>query len=135
MTSSRILERCQPLLRLPSLTFLKFRYRVGKIPAQLMASIRLQGLEANQEQRNGKDERSQPRVLRGGSWHSTEWDCRSAGRLCYRPGVRGDDFGFRVWLVRGSAASHYRGPKAEPRDRTRHGNRFAVVTTSKVEYD
>ena len=36
------------------------------------------------------------RVLRGGSWYSNAWSCRSAGRDWSRPGGRYNDCGFRL---------------------------------------
>lgn len=36
------------------------------------------------------------RVRRGGSWDDFPWDCRSASRDLYKPGIRLTDFGFRV---------------------------------------
>jgi formylglycine-generating enzyme required for sulfatase activity len=36
------------------------------------------------------------RVLRGGSWHSLVWRCRSACRGWGPPGYRGSDVGCRV---------------------------------------
>ncbi len=40
-------------------------------------------------------------ILRGGSWDSIPWLCRSAYRSCGMPEVRYDSFGFRVVGVRG----------------------------------
>ncbi|HUF61363.1 MAG TPA: formylglycine-generating enzyme family protein, partial [Verrucomicrobiales bacterium] len=44
------------------------------------------------------------RVLRGGSWNLVAAWCRSASRLGYGPGDRGDYRGFRVCLLPGPAA-------------------------------
>ena len=38
-------------------------------------------------------------VFRGGSWFNPAWYCRSANRYSRKPGVRGDNVGFRVSLV------------------------------------
>src|SRR5207249_3457676 len=38
------------------------------------------------------------RVIRGGSWHSGAWNCRSASRYDYAPADASDQFGFRVVL-------------------------------------
>ena len=46
----------------------------------------------------------QHRVMRGGSWGYTAGYCRSASRFGNWPGDRGSYRGFRVCLVRGSAA-------------------------------
>ena len=54
----------------------------------------------------------QSRVLRGGSWDDSAWDCRSAYRGRYRPGGRNWFDGFRVCLVRGPAGQP--ASKAEP---------------------
>jgi formylglycine-generating enzyme required for sulfatase activity len=36
------------------------------------------------------------RLLRGGSWFSSPWFCRSASRTLYRPDDAFNDVGFRV---------------------------------------
>jgi formylglycine-generating enzyme required for sulfatase activity len=46
------------------------------------------------------------RVLRGGSWNRLPEYCRSAFRDGYDPGMRGEDFGFRVAVVASPAAVH-----------------------------
>jgi formylglycine-generating enzyme required for sulfatase activity len=37
-----------------------------------------------------------PRVVRGGSWSSPAWSCRSASRSWNEPGARGRNLGFRL---------------------------------------
>jgi formylglycine-generating enzyme required for sulfatase activity len=39
------------------------------------------------------------RVIRGGSWFFSAWDCRAAYRIGYRPDNRGRSLGFRVCLL------------------------------------
>jgi len=47
----------------------------------------------------------EPRVLRGGSWDDSAWDCRSAFRFRYWAGPRFRGFGFRVGLFPGPVKS------------------------------
>ncbi|MFM9089016.1 MAG: SAV_2336 N-terminal domain-related protein, partial [Cyanobium sp.] len=44
----------------------------------------------------GTSREEEVRLLRGGSWYSLPWDCRSANRLRNEPGYAYDDLGFRV---------------------------------------
>jgi formylglycine-generating enzyme required for sulfatase activity len=41
------------------------------------------------------------RVVRGGSWNNSAWDCRSAFRSRWDPAIRVKDLGFRVSLLSG----------------------------------
>lgn len=41
------------------------------------------------------------RVVRGGCWFDSPWDCRAACRFRWRPGIRGRGRGFRVCLFLG----------------------------------
>ena len=38
------------------------------------------------------------RVVRGGSWDSSPWDCRSSNRECGVPEYSGNEFGLRLVL-------------------------------------
>ncbi len=54
------------------------------------------------------------RVVRGGSWCHSAWDCRSAIRFRRRPSARDWFLGFRVCLARSLPANQSRTAKAEP---------------------
>ena len=44
-------------------------------------------------------EKASYRVRRGGSWSSNGRNCRSANRNRFTPGIRDNDYGFRVAVV------------------------------------
>ena len=63
----------------------------------------------------GKKDDDRFRVVRGGSWFSAAFGCRSAFRLGWGPVFRFRNYGFRVCLVRGPAwiAARRRSPMEE----------------------
>jgi formylglycine-generating enzyme required for sulfatase activity len=56
----------------------------------------------------GKSESDALRVVRGGSWYNTSWNCRAACRINWNPVDRGRDQGFRVCACSGPSANQHR---------------------------
>jgi len=70
-----------------------------------------------------RERQDPPRVMRGGSWNFPAWDCRSAYRFGWRPGIRLRPRGFRLALVPGPVVEPQRGSGAPNQEEPGAGGR------------